>query len=822
MKLLTKKKLSICLLLVTFQWLLSSCTLHASISDLSSSHLDNENNLTSDNPKITLESTKNIYIEGQNDFHFKISINPISNKDITVNLSYAGNLVSPRRKGLPTSVTIPAGVQFTSIDVEVIDDNIWQNEENLEIIIESFTAGILEKSNSLTLKLRDNEIIVNPFYPQASNWNDYLDYTSKNRRDPRFSNGVLSSANNASPEKSFHAGEVKKVEFNTHTSCNNLRAQDLLNVFNWLCDDSQGTVFFYSQLKEKKGLSDLIDFNTLEFLDNSVSIIEVSSSTQLGTTSQSKWWSNTITNLPTSTSGVVTNVTGDGTIFVITQNIDSAGRYSFNSDKMSLVTKPGTSLNIASITLATAPTCASSTICFLKITGKFFWFEGNITRNPASGGSGAGIFSLGNSLRVNNSTFTNWRNSVKSSDNVNLTIKDAKFYSDYGQFLTLGSGFVLAQNIDVFSASHALKITDFTFTKGILSNVNIYNAQGPISLFSSGGLTFHKLRIHSSMSPISVKSYYSSIFIESNLSGGDIALDEILSTNIILASNFINNATAISTSLSHEKLLLVNSNVFNNTTGVQLIHTGSSNNLATFRNNFFWKNDTAINFPNPANNIKFEGSLLMADNVTSCNIGSVQNNVGINSACLFNGSSTATLSSLSGIDTPIIGATNDSVNLTPGFNSTGQSIYNSIIDISNFENFWRVINKTANAFDLSSRDSCSTGICQVYDLRLKPTSALGLNLAPTPLTGTACPDIVHGNNFDIYYDLFLMEISKYLKNSIELMFDGFGNDNGLCESDEACLYLKNTGPYQGSGEMQECIFQEGILKNIKVYFYPNP
>jgi len=40
---------------------------------------------------------------------------------------------------------------------------------------------------------------------------------------------------------------------------------------------------------------------------------------------------------------------------------------------------------------------------------------------------------------------------------------------------------------------------------------------------------------------------------------------------------------------------------------------------------------------------------------------------------------------------------------------------------------------------------------------------------------------------------------NYLSNSIELINDNIGNDNGLCEENESCLYTPNIGSYQGHG-----------------------
>ena len=43
--------------------------------------------------------------------------------------------------------------------------------------------------------------------------------------------------------------------------------------------------------------------------------------------------------------------------------------------------------------------------------------------------------------------------------------------------------------------------------------------------------------------------------------------------------------------------------------------------------------------------------------------------------------------------------------------------------------------------------------------------------------------------------------STYLRNATEIAGDNIGNDNGLCENGETCLYTPNIGAYQGHGTL---------------------
>jgi len=65
------------------------------------------------------------------------------------------------------------------------------------------------------------------------------------------------------------------------------------------------------------------------------------------------------------------------------------------------------------------------------------------------------------------------------------------------------------------------------------------------------------------------------------------------------------------------------------------------------------------------------------------------------------------------------------------------------------------------------------------------------------------------------------DLIVFMRNASELMFDGEGNDNGLCESYEDCLYTPNIGAYQGHGtlEYRETIPAGTTVHHVDVYTY---
>ena len=44
-------------------------------------------------------------------------------------------------------------------------------------------------------------------------------------------------------------------------------------------------------------------------------------------------------------------------------------------------------------------------------------------------------------------------------------------------------------------------------------------------------------------------------------------------------------------------------------------------------------------------------------------------------------------------------------------------------------------------------------------------------------------------------------VSVFLRNAVEISDDFIGNDNGLCETGETCMFTPNIGAYQGHGRL---------------------
>ena len=62
----------------------------------------------------------------------------------------------------------------------------------------------------------------------------------------------------------------------------------------------------------------------------------------------------------------------------------------------------------------------------------------------------------------------------------------------------------------------------------------------------------------------------------------------------------------------------------------------------------------------------------------------------------------------------------------------------------------------------------------------------------------------------------------FLQNAAELLGDGIGNDNGLCESNETCLHTPNIGAYQGHANLVSAgAFTDGTITGVTLMRYEN-
>lgn len=241
--------------------------------------------------------------------------------------------------------------------------------------------------------------------------------------------------------------------------------------------------------------------------------------------------------------------------------------------------------------------------------------------------------------------------------------------------------------------------------------------------------------------------------------------------------------------------------------------------------------------------VLFLGELILANNgtdpsVNNCQVvhdSTVKINQGltdssVNKSCAPVGNSTATLdTSITGYGVIGAVASDDTVN---GSDTGGVAALASILDadwigFQNVERTWGV--NTAAAFpDVNGGNwgVCPTGgNCRIYDWSLSSSDTDYLNRLPVPT----------GNDYLVHTFLAADAAtcaqipatwtgsvcqSTFLANAVEVMGDGIGNDNLLCESGETCIYMPNIGGYQGHGPLISAgAFTDGVVTGVTLLKY---
>ncbi len=255
--------------------------------------------------------------------------------------------------------------------------------------------------------------------------------------------------------------------------------------------------------------------------------------------------------------------------------------------------------------------------------------------------------------------------------------------------------------------------------------------------------------------------------------------------------------------------------------------------------NNFWSIDLSSNYN------KFTGNLLFPN--TNCSVGAGIDSGLDNLTCANNGTSDANLvTGTHVLDSFVQSVGIDSINSEV---QPGGTPFGGITEWISFENFFR-------AWGFNSPGICSgVSLCTTYDLSLLTSSDItnrsgdGINLNHSddgsgnylfPNTDGGCPSEVKGTTKLRTTAACSDGVSitqgactggggtwftsiEHLANAIEVMGDSIGNDNGLCESNEDCLYTPNFGTYQGHGTLTTCAYNDGggSVTGVTMYGYPS-
>jgi parallel beta-helix repeat protein len=684
------------------------------------------------------------------------------------------------------------------------------------------TSGVFSSTASITVAPAISLASVSALFPNfGSNWNDYVSGDASSATD------VACDA--ATDTACLHGGERRVVVATGKTTCTGLTAADKLGAFDWVCDASTDPVRMISTgLKDGMGLSDLIDFGTPGFMNNKVTVYN--NGIAWGVTPSSTWWTN-----PVEVNNTGGSLATASTIYLVT--INPAAAITLDADKVALlidqdltITGPGTSANVIS-----------------SSSHDHLWLEGSIDATGDYAGVSLDMarFSMLRKLTANNGT--TGVSLSNSSNNNTLTDVTASNNGSNGVELNYSSNNntltdVTASNngsngVELNYSSNNNTLTDVTANNNY-NGVYLYIASnntltdltasnnGSIGVGLNSSLSNTLTGVTASNNHTGVHLYFTS---NNNTLAGVTASNNTLA-GVWLADVSNNTLTGVTASNNSQFGVSFDNYASNNILiGVTVSNTGQGIYLFDALNNAL----TGVTVSNNVEGISLFGASdhnTLTDVTTSNNSYGVSTVYGLNNTfagllkvgsnalydCFDNnlndcqtGSTAsqwvATLTPGITLADAFVGKVSvDAANVNGPLGTADYPGDPAAFDWSHFDNFYRGwgIDGSPAFPNADQQGQWTTGTGRIWDWSLRATDSVNRAVVVTLPTGD---DTMTHTWSDA-------TVTTFLKNAVEIPTDGIGNDNGMCESGETCLFTPNIGSYQGSGDLVSAgAFTDGTL-----------
>lgn len=668
-----------------------------------------------------------------------------------------------------------------------------------------------------------------PLYAGAPLWNDYIaaDGTALTVRgvSANAPSGVSSRLNasgtacNSAATGGYgvciHAGLMRQSVINDKEDCSGISASDALGAFIWVCDASVKPVRLIAVgFNEGKYMTDLMDFDAVAFRPNSLTVtVDGVSYTSPSTV----WWANPVSNFSATLYG------STSAVVLIQSNPNSAAIITNNADKTALLMRPGVKIT------------TTSASAVLNNAGKnFSWFEGVIDINGAGAGAIGFALSGGRFDVVANFSIQNANGTANTSYQVNGSnayFRDVRYAN-----ATIAN----QKSMDILATSDG----------NLFSGVTLTNDEKPILLNGTNnqfiGLT------------VANQTAAANNFVELGTTAiGNVILNYTHANNGIATNGTFRlngSGNAFSTFMNMG---------FANILGGPIFSIATAQEYSQFINFGLHETtggaNTVIN-PTANSNNYFSGVFKVSN--ADCNIFAA--NTGLIAGCGLQNASDFNLVVGLDVTSSFVGKVlvDDPQNSS---DTSGLTTYSTGMDWVKFSNRFRGYGKDGSSFPNSdNRGRCTAADCRIWDWSLKATDTqlrnvlsvpTGNNVATQKWTG-ACTQlgaVSYATNTCNYPPFpgsagqcnattwptptpaisFATAacLTTFLRNAYEIIGDGIGNENGLCESNEACIYTPNIASYQGHGNLT-CIrgpaeygcpsaFSDGTISGVVLYQYAN-
>ncbi|MCC7402938.1 MAG: hypothetical protein IT288_00940 [Bdellovibrionales bacterium] len=723
-----------------------------------------------------------------------------------------------------TSISIPPGDLSGSITITLVDDSSYENpNEWIDLQLDTPTYAQLGSQTTHRLTITENDLIpltVAAVYSTHSQWNSYVKNNNGGTNDFDQPDSDCLGSETGGYSACIHGGEKRKVVVTGITSCTGLTISESLSAFNWLCRVDGGTATFYSVgLKLNAGLGDLINSDRT-WKNNSVTV--ALSGNPIAASSSSAWWNNNLVAPPgdTSTPSVIGTATGfaAGDIIVVNSNLSHSG-FNINTDRIGMVVLPGFTLSFsgtAGCVWATGENkdggVPEENCMFAAGNQKFLWIEGSVVGSGAGGDLDFGVlftnvtFSRINrySQRLGDDTGIG----LNLSSNNKLSHIQVENFGTWANIWMEGSTYNSASYLQMAQSFHGLHLVSGS-NNNTFVHVRAYNTQDSSNNFDIDASTDNTL-----VGVMSASSGNAGMHVKN---GSDRAT---------VSHYFSAHESDESVYMGADYMTLNQAVIVNNGDnfgGIYAVANQPRISQIVIANG----NDDGLDWQ-ASSGWATENILIGNMALTNCNV-SGGSFPGITSACANSDDSNATwnVGPAVNLSSSFFGkvTSNDLQNTS---DALGVAAYSNLLDWLNFDNLFRMWSADGSGFpNLDQTDTCMGGNCRIWDWRLSSSDTVirnrsgnGSTANETFVAGSTCPSAVSGNRTLTDQNT---TPRTFLVNAIEILADGVGNDNGLCESGDACIYSPNFGYYQGEGDYLaagSCTFQNGTVSNVTMYAYP--
>lgn len=627
------------------------------------------------------------------------------------------------------------------------------------------------------------EIAVEHEYPASgARWNDYVvadgsvcPYTDD--YDDQFYDSCI------------HGAERLIARLPDETSCTDLDVSDELGAFIWKCREAPEVTLYTRGLRKDVRLATLLEAD--RWKPNRISVKR--KDVLLYASQPEEWWSNPVVPLPDNSDTNVTSLDQASTIYTLAQSDWTVG-YQITADGVGVVTLGDSVLSFSGTVDNCGLGAAIDTKCIIStaLAVERLWLEGTFSGGaPARADIGLfleeAFFSVVRFVRTYQFTTAGvylYLNSGGLVDELISTDNDGRGFHDLYSFYAIERDIVVANNgasgMRVYDGG-PWRLTNIVAVNNSVDGIEFqFNALGVLANVIVANNTFNGLRW------ITVDQSQTVTHRIVSLNNG--------SDGVVIGSMYDN-------SLSHVVSL-------NNATGVNTNQMGDGNRLAEIvagHNGTYGLRSAAFSNTTYSDRLVFGGNAIQ-----DCLETGAATNPGIDSSC----QTAATVLAGRDFTGSFIGPTSRT--------AQGQLVRDW------FEEPFTIWGRDGAPMAAGIRGPCGPAeTCRAWDFSLATSDNVLRGGASTEpfVPNATCPAAVHGDR--------VMEDSSgncafpnwtgscgrtFLLDAIELDDDYVGNDDGVCESNESCVYAPNFGLDQGSGNLVgPCTFVDGKVSGVVMF-----